>query len=425
MVSNSLPNILPLHKPTVKEFYDLYFDVVGHSEAPRIFHRWCAVSAVSALLGRQCFLPFGHDVIFPNMFVMIMGSPGARKNSAIKVAKQMLERTGFNRFAADRISKEKFIISLASGMFGDEEASMEEEDFVELPLDTVSARYVVAPEFLDFIGKGNIEFVGMLGNLWDNLDTYEHPKIHTKSANVTKPTVNILAGNTPQGFMLAIPPESVGQGFMSRLILVQGDTTGVKITFPEDPSLSARAALDERVARIAERVRGIITISPEAKRLCDRIYREFTDLEDFRFKHYSARRFTHLLKLCLTFAALRISTDVSATDVIQANTLLHVTEQKMSKALGEYGKAKNSDVANSILEIIKGSRTPIGATKLWKHLAQDLNRQEEMQEILKGLLAAGKIKVVAGIGFVPHHEAKKVWDTSLLDTEFLTEEEMQ
>ena len=298
------------------------------------------------------------------------------------------------------------------------------EEFLDLPLDLISTRFICIGEFLDFVGKGNLEFVTMLGNLWDNLEHYEHPKIHGRSILVPNPTVNILGGTTAQSFLLAVPPEATGQGFMSRLILVQGETTGVKITRPEPPGEVAKGAIDERIERVVSTMRGRVMIAPDAHKICDRIYKEFHDLEDHRFKHYSTRRYSHLLKLSLTFAAFRCSLEISALDVVQANTLLHFTETKMSKALGEYGKARNSDVANSVLEIIKHSRTPVNAKRLWKQLAQDLNKQEELLEILKGLIAANKIKSVGLEGFVPHHEKSVRWDESLLDLSFLTEEEM-
>ena len=424
IIPPAIPNVIPIPLPklSVRGFYDQYFDFVGKTEAPRLFHRWCAISGIAALLERQCWLPFGHSSIYPNMYVMLMGNPGTRKDSSINIVKGCLERQGFSRFSADRTSKERFLMDMRSSYMNDATGE-DEEEFLELPLDANSARYVIAGEFLDFAGKGNIEFVTMLGKLWDNIPSYEHPKLHGRSIMLQNPTVNMLAGNTPQNFTLAIPPEALGSGFMSRLILVQGETTGVKITFPESPSEVAKKVLDARIADIIKEVRGRFTLSTAAKEICDRLYRGYTNIEDYRFAHYSTRRFTHLLKLTLCFAATRCTTEISQSDVLQANTLLYYTEVKMPKALGEYGKSKNSDVANSVLEIIRGSKTPVNAKRLWKNVAQDLNRQEELLEILKGLMSAGKIKNTE-TGFVPHHERVTVWEDGLLDKGFLTIEEM-
>lgn len=406
-----------------KDFFDLYFDYVGETEAPRLFHRWCAVTAVGALLGRQCWLPFGHWTLYPNTYMMLMGSPGTRKGTAIMIARRMMERQGYDRFSADRTSPERFLFDLLK-----RDADDDIEDLLEMTLDSVVCeRTIATDEFTDFTGTGNISFLTMLAKLWDCHPEYEHPKLHGKSIRVPNPTINILSGNTPQNFIVAFPPEAVGQGCMSRIILVHSDPTGVKITIPPAPTRVAIEALSKRLTEIQDKVRGPFTISAAARSLFDRIYRGFHDIEDYRFQHYSTRRFTHFQKLVMILAAMRCSMEISEDDCIKANTLLHYTEARMSKALGEFGKSRNSDVANSVLEILKRIKKPITIRYLWKLVAQDLNRMEELVEIVNNLKAAGKIQVISGAdgktGYVPHFEEVAKWESNLIQEDYLTEEE--
>ena len=65
-----------------RDFFDLYFEYTGETESPQIYHRWCALSMVGALLGRRVYLPFGHAPIYPNMYIMLEGNPGARSAEA-------------------------------------------------------------------------------------------------------------------------------------------------------------------------------------------------------------------------------------------------------------------------------------------------------------------------------------------------------
>jgi hypothetical protein len=157
------------------------------------------------------------------------------------------------------------------------------------------------------------------------------------------------------------------------------------------------------------------------------MYRGFKDIEDYRFQHYSTRRFTHLQKIAMIFTALRHSTVITAEDCLKANTLLHYTEVRMPKALGEFGKSRNSDVANSVLEILKRIKQPVTTRYLWKQVAQDLNRQEELIEIINNLKAAGKVQVVSDAagkqGYVPRFEDPMKWDKDLILENYLTEEE--
>ena len=66
------------------------------------------------------------------------------------------------------------------------------EDIEMLAMDSPAESYIMSGEFTDFIGQGNMEFVTLLTNLWDNLDEYKQPKIQGKSVHVHKPTANLL-----------------------------------------------------------------------------------------------------------------------------------------------------------------------------------------------------------------------------------------
>jgi hypothetical protein len=376
---------------------------------------------LGALLGRNVYIPFGHGKIYPNQYIMLMGSPGARKGTAINIAHKLIQQTGYNRFAPDRLSKERFLMEMRPHT-----AEELDSDLSVLTFDAASEIYVVAEEFTDFVGHGGIEFMTMLTKLWDNMTSYSHPKIHGKSIVVEKPTVNILGANTVQGLALALPPEALGNGFMSRLIFVHSEQTGKKISFPGLVDVEKRQFLIDRMMDIKE-LKGEISYEKDAYPLLERMYKEFHDVEDHRFKHYSTRRFTHLLKLALIIAASDCRTSISRDDALAANTLLHYTELRMPKALGEFGRSRYSDTANTILDLLGHTIKPYTINELWKVVAKDLTKVTELADILKGLMAAQKIQVVTikgKQGYMPMFHETKEWDPSLLDKDFLTQEEM-
>lgn len=411
-------------------FYERYFEYIGLTESPRIYHRWCAVSIIAALLGRNLYIPFGHDHIYPNHYILLVGDPGARKGTAITPSKKLLRQSGYTRFGPDRLSAERFIIEL-------ERASRPDIDGVDLDnpvelenitLDEVSELYVSLGEFGDFIGDGNINFIRLLTNLWDNLPEYKHPKIHGKSVAVPKPTVNILSGTTGQDISSTLPVEAIGQGYLSRIILVHG--TGLGRLYSRLPEISEETInkFAKEIQEIRAVMHGELKISEEVWKLLDRIYKEFTDIDDYRFKHYSGRRYTHLLKLCLVFAAMCKNQELTPEMCIEANTLLHYTEMKMPRALGEFGKAKNSDTANSVMHIIRDAKEPIIMKDIYARVSQDLNKQSDLIDILNNLRTAGKIQVmdIPGTnrrGYAALNAVQKKWDDSLLNNSFLTIEE--
>lgn len=408
----------------IKSFCSDYFTLVGKTEAPYIYHRWCMISSIAALLGRQAYLPFGHSAIYPNMYVMLMGSPGARKNTAINIAQKLLMRIGYDNFAADKVSKERFLIDMVNG-----QENEDMEDLMELVLDDMTSEmYIVAEEFTDFTGKNNVELLTMFAKLWDNPDHYKQPKIHGQSVFVPKPTCNMLAGNTPSAYHTNMPLEAIGQGYFSRVLHIHGEATGRKITIPPPPSKEAMVAIDTRYKEIKKHVRGAFKVSKEIEEgILSRMYKEYPEIQDYRFKHYNTRRFTHLLKITMVMAAMRFSMEVTEEDVIAANTLLSYTERKMPMALGEFGKARNADVANAVIDILKAAKGACTIKLIWKQVAQDLNRIEELNEIVRNLQAAGKIKLIQQgdkSGYVTNFEKVQEWKPELIWKDLLTEEEM-
>lgn len=405
------------------DFFESYFDYAGvtKSEAPAIFHRWTAISIISALLGRNCYLPFGHSKIYPNQYIMMMGSPGTRKSSAINIGTHLLKETGYNRFSSSKTSKERFLMDMRTT-----DTKGDIEDLLDLTTEEPAESFIAIGEFTDFIGQNNMEFVTMLTNLWDCPPDYTNPKIHGKSVVVNKPVVNILGGNTASGFALAFPPEALGNGFLSRLIFVSGEPTGKLVTFPEAPDELMEQMLVVHLQEIKQMCRGAFTIGKDAKAMFERLYKEAVLIEDYRFKHYATRRFTHLLKLSLIVAASNLRMDITVEDALKANTILYFTERKMPKALGEFGKSKYSDVSNTVLEVLHGAKKPMNANDIFRKVSQDIAKMSELLEVMKNLQHANKVQIITMLGktgYMPFMEQSKEWHKDLILTDYLTMDE--
>lgn len=398
--------------------FELYFQYRDKTEAPRIYHRWSLIAAVGAFLGRQFWLPFGTSRIFPNHYIMLIGSPGARKTTAILNSKAIISGANYTNFAANKTTKEKFLLDLEGEVLdglpdtaksrsgnivfrnifaGDQTIP---DTFGQDPKEI----FIVADEFNEFVGTGNLEFLSLLGSLWDWDDETNFFKFrlkNSKSVSIFQPTISILSGNTHAGFQEAFPPQAIGQGFLSRILLVYAEPSGRKITFPEQPSAEIRGKMLDVYEAIREKVTGPAKVAEEAQRALDIIYRNWRELEDQRFKHYSTRRFTHLLKLCLICAAQRVSTRIDLTDVLLANSILTFTEKDMPKALGEFGKSRNSEAANKIMQMLYEAKKPIKMAALWRIVQNDMEKIDDLNNLLKNLQNADKIQAVKGEGFLP------------------------
>ena len=399
--------------------FETYFSYVKETEPPLVYHRWAIATCLGAFLGRNFHLPFGPWKIFPNLYVMLMGNPGTRKNTAINLATGIIDAAGYRHFSANKTRLEKFLIDL-EGETPDGIAAQAakkastnivmkalfDEDGQDEDVSGLEPRevFVLAPEFNIFMPRGDLDFIAILGDLWDwdnDKRRWKHRLKNSKQVHIFQPTISLLAGNTHAGFQEMFPPQSIGQGFLSRLILVYSEPSGKKISFPTAPSSATKSELIRSFTHIQQKVKGEASITPQAKNVLDIIYRTWHDLEDQRFKHYSTRRFTHLLKLVLICAANRLTTKIDMPDVLLASSLLSYTEATMPKALGEFGKSRNAEAANKIMQKLYEAKKPLTLNELWKVVNNDLEKIADLGALLSNLQQADKLQVVAGKGFLP------------------------
>jgi hypothetical protein len=386
-----------------QDLFSLYFELVKDTEPPLLFHRWSLLTCLGAMLGRQTWLPFGAFRVFPNQYVMLIGESGTRKSTAIKISKKVLGAAGFDKFSGDKTSKEKFLMDLEGleeqsdtkvnnvqvmeNLFGSDLADAEPKEM-----------FIVADEFNDFMRCGDMEFHSLLGKLWDwDDDTipYKQRLKNSRSVAIFQPTISILGGNTHEGFSDMFPPTSIGQGILSRMLLVFSESSGKKIHRPPPLDEGKKATFVEHVQKIRTTVNGPMEVSKRADEVLHILYNTYEGFADVRFTSYFTRRYTHLLKLCVIVAAVRLKLRVDIEDVLLANTILNYTEHFMPKALGEFGKAKNADVANKILAMLQRSYKPVDQGDIWKQVSSDLERTEDLGKLLAGLQTAGKIQWVA------------------------------
>lgn len=405
------------------DFISQYLSYVGITECPTFYHRWCCISMIGALLGRQYNTNLGRFPIYPNHYCMLIGVSAARKSTAIKTAKEVLSLTGYNTFSGSKTSKEKFMLDLLgdtdTGAVGD---SILDSNLWGADTGKDCEMFIACDEFNDFIGDGNIEFISLLGNLWDFNGIFQNRIKTGKSVDINNPTISILGGNTPVNFARAFPPQVLGQGFFSRLLLIYGEETGRKIAWPTEPGVGETNEIVTRLQQIKGMVAGKAEKSQTVNNLLAEIYNTWKGMDDVRFSSYCGRRFTHLLKLCLITSASRGVSAIEEIDVIYANTILAHTEFLMPKALGEFGKSRNSDTTHKVMQILESASKPLPIRDLWKELHTELERINDLAEIINNLILADKI-FGTELGYVAKRKVLERVNDGMVDFGMLTEEE--
>jgi hypothetical protein len=421
------------------DIFEKYLNYTKDTEPPRLFHRWSLLVSIGALLSRNIYIRHGHNRIYPNLYCMFIGESGTRKSTAIKMCKRLVAATGYDNFAAEKTSKEKFLIDLSGrvedpGLLEGKKRKLNGHDVTLESLwgenydKTPREVFIVADEYNEFAGSSNHELHTTLGNLWD-WDDDNIPfsnSFKSGSVQIWQPTVSILSGNTQEGFSRAFPPDTVGQGFLSRMLLIHGVKSGRRIAFPTSPDDKETEDIIRTLINIRSRnVSGNIEISEEARRALEDIYNNWRDLPDIRLVSYSTRRFTQLLKIILIISAARFKHIIGLHEVIYANTILSAAESNMPRALGEFGKAKNSDITNKIVTLLEAAKKPYTTQEIWKAIGvSNLDKPAALTELLQGLVTAERIQWI-NVGTVKGWLCKKAVNgkNEYVDWNLLTDEE--
>ena len=392
-----------MHNETIKK----YLKLVEKTEPPVLHHIWSLVSMMSANLGRRCWFEFGSTPIYPNQYILLVGDPGVRKSTAMSLAKKMIKGNRSIRIAPDdtggqrqglimaMIGQEDSMESMLEGLTDCEFSDLAEDSSSAINLDSpVSPEdrhtmYVFASEFASFIGQSCYELVTFLTKIWDGED--HNYTLKNSKQILEKPLLNLLGGTTPTAMSQALPLEVVGQGFLSRVVLVYAESS-VKIARPQALAEEGVAEIHKVFDYVAQNFSGAFKETENSAKLLDSLYFKEHRIPDTRFVYYMTRRHTHLIKLTMAMAALRGSQEIISEDVEDAEELLSLTEQVMPNALGEFGLSPLGAARQKLLEYLNSSPDPYTMNNLWSLMQKDM-KWTDFTQCLRDLVEEGRILV--------------------------------
>lgn len=397
----SLPQITKL--PAIRnDFLRLYLETVEDTESPRLFHIWAVLSSIGACLGRRAFFPFIPSNLFANEYIILVGPPGVRKSTAISIAHRFVRNATSIRFAPkDTAGQRQGLIAAIIGAKEDTQDDvvqvnghkMTPEFLSSLEMKVVNkydehVLYASASELSTFIGKNNSEMLTFLQEMYDGED-YAYQLAKTKET-LHHPLLSILGATNPTAIADSMPVAAVGQGFMSRVILVYSDKKYKMVPRPRQFDAALCREVERRFSYIAYNLSGEFSEDRSAGVLLDELYHYQVDLTDNRFIYYQERRHTHLIKIAMVLAAGCLRQEIRREDIEQAHAILVATERNMPDALGEYGLSPMAMAKQRLVEFVRQAKKAIDPKILYLVMQRDMTLAN-FKAALADLVNAGKL----------------------------------
>lgn len=331
-----------------------YEEFTKDTESPASYHRWVGLSCIAGALQRRVFFIRGHEKIYPNQFVVLVGPSGrSRKGLAIGIGRGLLETLNISMIGEDN-SQESVIREMRESKTTFK--SEEQEDPI-----TQSAVTCIAEELAVFTGYQNATYLAYLTNWYDSRDKWTRKTKHQGTDEIIGMCFNLLAATAPDWLPHILTREAVGGGFTSRCIFVVEEDKGRTIADPNEYPVD-----EELRDALLHDLEAMYTISGTARwsNGANDLYKRWYEEEDEKLRSghssldpalggYISRRGTHVVKLAIALSAARgDGLSLEGGDFTRARDILEAAERNMSKVFIGIGTARFSYESETVAAYI-------------------------------------------------------------------------
>lgn len=263
-----------------------YFAYAGEStDSPEIFHLFAGLSALSAVIGRNVYLPFGDGNIYPNTWiVLVAGSSFFHKSTALAIPTRIVRIVNEDLILPNEFTPEVMVAGLQtqpSGLFVWSE--------MKSVLAMMNRPYM----------EGTRE---MLTDLYDCPDIYVR-KLKNQSYRIEAPVLSILAASTVDWLVSGIKQNDIAGGFTARFVFVPAMTKSRDIALPQPTNHQRRNQMASALQRCAQ-VEGMVDISNIRSQYETWYYQHVAELDTLPMREALAGFYSRLSVYTLKFAML-------------------------------------------------------------------------------------------------------------------------
>lgn len=367
-------------------FVDTYCRYTRFQESPPDFHVWVGLSLISSSLGRNVYANQGYFKVYPNIYVVLVGKSAiARKSSALGIGLSLLlEAEKEFPIFSQKVTTEAFIQFLAERTTKYQKAE----------------GLIYSPEFSTFLGRSDKDQT-LIQILTDYYDCPDHRSYSTRgrgTEEILNVCLNLLAGSTPEWLKSSLPEDSIGGGFLSRLILVHRTEPAEMQPFPaihmsEESFTERRNCIND--LQVMRSLKGEFTWHPKAKDVfgdwyCNQLVKEQKESTSFLDGYYG-RKGTSVIKLAILLSVSEGNSLVlSADNVLGAISLLNENELYMKQIIDSMAQSETGQRIDKVRNII-GRKSLISHSQLMQHVSRQFNSLE-LRQIIDTLVESGEIE---------------------------------
>lgn len=317
-----------------------YNEYTRESESPDAFHLWTGLSVIASAVRRNVWLNQGTYILYPNLYVILVGPPGrVRKSTSIRLGRRLLLGVEGIHFSADSITREELIRQLGKISTTAKQAALT----------------IHSTELSSLIEPSGVKMIQFLTDIFDGDFKWRYATKGQGKDTISNPVLNILAATTPTWIAEGLPADVIGHGFTSRIVFIYADDRRYLRPFPKEPDGQLIKDLTADLDHIS-RIEGPFSWGPGAKDSYERIYNEIDQSkpEDYRIEGFHNRKDIHVLKVAMLLSISESDELVLTPAYLEAAyDALNEIEATMGKTFSAVGKYEHaSDYERMMASII-------------------------------------------------------------------------
>lgn len=386
-----------------------YIKYTENSEPPLSYHTWCGIGVIAGALQRKCWLEWGFEIIYPNMYVVLVGPSGrTRKGTALRIAREILNEVPGVTLASQSVTREALIGAMKRSI-----NNFPDPDGV---IHFHCSMTCFSEELSVFLGENDIKFLASLTDWYDSHRKWEYETIGRGLDSIQGVCFNLIGATAPEWLQTMLPQEAVGGGFTSRVIFVVEEQK--RRSVPKHILTETEKNIQKALVRDLERISqlcGPFTFDGDGESAYTSWY-EGEDakmakgnfpIDDPRMASYADRRASHLRKLMMVMSASRgDDMKLGKGDFDRALSVLTTAERKMHKTFGGLGQSRYSAVTEKVMQHIQSMGTVTRSSLMQKFyrdvdsqslkIIEDLMEMTHLVEIKHSPMTSEKIYIWKG-----------------------------
>lgn len=362
-----------------------------------VFRLATALHAVGSAVERRVWTEIDTFRDYPNMFIFLIGEPNTGKTAAMSKMSPLVIKANYPFWLGPKIASKQ-------GMIDELNKPECSKTVLDKNMDIVDGRYMALywPEIANAMPENNPAITGLLTDLWDCPDVIDEGLRVAKGKRVEMPGGSLLVGAAIDKLNRVFPPNTWGDGFMSRAIMVHStDLPPSRNRFKEVP---INAVLEGEIIELFKKLGGMVGRMQWSLRAQD-LYNDWADANPdppgHRFlQHYVSRRPRHLCKFMMVSALNELRMEVDAEDFENATAWMRLFESNMGDIFINMIKHDDAYILDEIGQRVadlyySNGRQEVSMTEI-ATLLSNIGSHLHIKSLLEVAEQTGRIKRVAG-----------------------------